>query len=76
MDIEKAGLFVKVNVAAQRARQIMQGAPPKIQTQSRKPAAIAIQEVERGLIEAYTPDELPSPEEIFEDEPEEEAAEI
>lgn len=59
MDANDAGLFLKVNIAAQRARQLMQGAAPKIDTKSRKPAAIAIQEVEKGLMEAYTPSELP-----------------
>jgi DNA-directed RNA polymerase subunit K/omega len=59
LDITAAGTFLKVNVAAQRARQLMQGAAPKIPTKSRKAAAIAIQEVESGLIEAFSPSELP-----------------
>lgn len=59
MNINEAGLFVKVNIAAQRARQLMQGAAPKVQTKSRKAAAIAIHEVESGAIEAYSPEELP-----------------
>lgn len=59
MNIAEAGTFMRVNIAAQRARQLMQGAAPKIQTSSRKAAAIAIQEVESGLVEAYTPSELP-----------------
>lgn len=59
MDINKAGIFLRVNVAAQRARQLMQGAAPKIPTKSRKAAAIAIQEVESGLIEAFGPSEMP-----------------
>lgn len=63
LDLDKAGIFQMVNVAAQRARQIMQGAAPAIQTNSRKPAAIAIQEVHRGLVDAYYPSELPDPEE-------------
>jgi DNA-directed RNA polymerase subunit K/omega len=50
---------MRVNVAAQRARQLMQGAAPKIATKSRKAAAIAIQEVELGLIEAFIPSEIP-----------------
>ncbi len=61
MDIDDAGLFIRVNIAAQRARQIMQGAPPKLQSSSRKPAAIAIQELEGGELEAFTPAELPDP---------------
>jgi DNA-directed RNA polymerase subunit K/omega len=59
LNIQEAGIFLKVNVAAQRARQLMQGAAPKIPTKSRKAAAIAIQEVESGLIEAYGPSEMP-----------------
>jgi DNA-directed RNA polymerase subunit K/omega len=59
LDIDKAGIFLRVNVAAQRARQLMQGAAPKISTKSRKAAAIAIQEVESGLIEAFSPSEMP-----------------
>jgi DNA-directed RNA polymerase subunit K/omega len=59
LDINEAGIFMRVNVAAQRARQLMQGAAPKIPTKSRKAAAIAIQEVELGLIEAFTPSEMP-----------------
>jgi DNA-directed RNA polymerase subunit K/omega len=50
---------LRVNVAAQRARQLMQGAAPKIATKSRKAAAIAIQEIEAGLIEAFSPSEMP-----------------
>ena len=59
MNLDEAAIFLRVNVAAQRARQLMQGAAPKISTKSRKAAAIAIQEVELGLIEAFTPDEMP-----------------
>lgn len=67
MDANDAGLFLRVNIAAQRARQLMQGAAPKVETRSRKPAAIAIQEVEEGQVEAYTPSELPEAvkEELF-----------
>lgn len=61
MDINEAGLFMKINIAAQRARQIMQGAVPRLQSRSRKPAAIAIQEVDDGLVEAFLPAELPDP---------------
>jgi DNA-directed RNA polymerase subunit K/omega len=59
LNINEAGIFLRVNVAAQRARQLMQGAAPKIATKSRKAAAIAIQEVELGLIEAFSPSEMP-----------------
>ena len=78
MDINEAGLFMRVNIAAQRARQIMQGAAPKIHSHSRKPAAIAIRELEGGELEAYTPEELPDPPEeaLLEDESEESEDEI
>ena len=74
MDIDEAALFVRINIAAQRARQIMQGAPPKIHSRSRKPAAIAIQELNDGLIEAFTSAELPDPPEeaLLDDDEEEE----
>ena len=61
MDITDASTFLRVNVAAQRARQLMQGAAPKVQTKSRKPAAIAIQEVQEDLVEAFSPEEIPEP---------------
>ena len=61
MDINEAALFTRINIAAQRARQIMQGAAPKIHSRSRKPAAIAIQELDDGLVEAFTSAELPDP---------------
>ncbi len=56
---EKGGTFLMVNVAAQRARQIMQGAPPLVPSSSRKPAAIAIREIEAGLVPYYLPSDLP-----------------
>ena len=52
--------FLMVNVAAQRARQIMQGATPLIRSTTRKPAAIAIREVRDGLIQHFLPEDLPS----------------
>jgi hypothetical protein len=50
----------------------MQGATPMSKTDSRKPAAIAIREVEGGLVPFYTLDQLPS---ILEPSSEDEAAE-
>ena len=47
------GTFLMVNIASQRARQLMQGAAPLIRTKSRKPAAIAIREIQRGLLPYY-----------------------
>jgi DNA-directed RNA polymerase subunit K/omega len=61
LDINDAALFMRINIAAQRARQIMQGAPPRLHSNSRKPAAIAIQELNGGYVEAFLPSELPDP---------------
>lgn len=54
--------FRFILVAAERAKQIQNGAPPKIDVKSRKPAYIAIKEAEQNLI----------PYEILEEEEEEE----
>ena len=52
------GPFLIANIASHRARQLMQGAAPVIRTKSRKPAAIAIREVQKGLLPYYmTPDD-------------------
>ncbi len=59
MAISDAGTFLIVNIVAQRARQLMQGATPLIRTKSRKPAAIAIREVEKDLIPYFMPGEIP-----------------
>lgn len=76
MDINDAALFMRINIAAQRARQIMQGAAPKIHSRSRKPAAIAIQELDLGYVEAFLPSELPDPpEEVLLDDEGDEGAE-
>ncbi len=42
--------FRFILVAAERAKQLQNGAPPKINLKSRKPAHVAIREVERGLV--------------------------
>ena len=49
-----------VNIASQRARQLMQGAAPVIRTKSRKPAAIAIREVQKGLLPYYMTTDAPT----------------
>lgn len=62
-----------VNIAAQRARQLMQGAAPLFRTKSRKPAAIALREVENGLLPFYRIEDQPQLADIeTEDEDEEE----
>ena len=66
------GAFLIVNIASQRARQLMQGAAPVIRTKSRKPAAIAIREVQKGLLPYYmTPEDPPLGAEEVEEEDEE-----
>jgi len=54
------GTFLMVNIASLRARQLMQGAAPLIRTKSRKPAAIAIREVQKGLLPYYMTPDAPS----------------
>ncbi|HEX9725938.1 MAG TPA: DNA-directed RNA polymerase subunit omega [Vicinamibacteria bacterium] len=54
------GTFLIVNIASLRARQLMQGAAPLIRTRSRKPAAIAIREVQKGLVPYYMTPDAPS----------------
>lgn len=54
--------FRFILVAAERAKQIQNGAPPKIETKSRKAAPIAMKEVQQGMV----------PFEILEEEEEEE----
>jgi DNA-directed RNA polymerase subunit omega len=39
-----------VLLAAKRSKQIQKGAKPRVQTGSRKPTRVALEEVERGLI--------------------------
>ena len=42
--------FRFILVAAERAKQIQHGAPSRIEVQSRKPAFIAVKEVEENLV--------------------------
>jgi DNA-directed RNA polymerase omega subunit len=42
--------FLKVLIAAQRAKQIHRGARPHVQNSNKRATRIAIEEVERGLI--------------------------
>jgi DNA-directed RNA polymerase omega subunit len=42
--------FRFILVAAERAKQIQNGAPPKIEVKSAKPAYVAIREVEQNLV--------------------------
>lgn len=43
--------FRFILVAAERAKQIQNGARPRIDVKSRKPAFIAIKETEQGLVD-------------------------
>ncbi len=42
--------FRFILVAAERAKQLQHGAPPRIKSESRKAASIAVQEVEENLV--------------------------
>lgn len=42
--------YVLVVAAAKRARQLMQGAEPRIQSESRHPVTIALEELAKGEI--------------------------
>ena len=42
--------FRFILVAAERAKQLQNGAPPRLDLKSRKPAFVAIREVEKGLV--------------------------
>ena len=42
--------FRFILVAAERAKQIQQGAPPRIDVKSKKPAFIAVKEMEENLV--------------------------
>jgi DNA-directed RNA polymerase subunit omega len=58
--------FRFILVAAERAKQVQNGAPPKIEVKSTKPAFIAVREVEQNLV----------PYEILEEAPEDQDMEI
>jgi len=47
---EYGSKFRFILVAAERAKQIQNGAPPKIPVRSRKPSRIAIEEAKAGVI--------------------------
>jgi len=48
-------------VAARRARQLQGGAPPVIDTQSRKPCRIAQDEIKAGKVKLVVPEVQASP---------------
>ena len=57
--------FRMILVAAERAKQLQRGAPPRVDAKARKPAHIALEEVEKNLV----------PYQILEEEEEEEEEE-
>ena len=57
--------FRLILVAAERAKQLQRGAPPRVDSKSRKAAHIALEEIEKNLV----------PYQILEDEEEEEEEE-
>jgi DNA-directed RNA polymerase subunit omega len=58
--------FRFITVAAQRAKQLQSGAKPRVDTRSRKPTRVAVEETIAGAVSWEVSDELPgveSPEE-------------
>ena len=54
--------FRRVLVAAHRAEQIMKGARPKVEVAKRKPTRVAMEEVDRSLVDwGYGPPPQPEP---------------
>ncbi|MBV9180851.1 MAG: DNA-directed RNA polymerase subunit omega [Acidobacteria bacterium] len=51
-------------VAARRARQLQNGAPPVIETHSRKPCRIAQDEIKAGKVKWVIPEAAASPVEV------------
>jgi len=54
--------FRFITVAAQRAKQLQGGAKPRVETRSRKPTRIAVEEAAAGTISWEVLEELPRPE--------------
>jgi DNA-directed RNA polymerase subunit omega len=50
------GRFVLSNLAAKRAKQLREGAPPLVRTDSNHPLTIALAEIAAGKIKAILPD--------------------
>jgi DNA-directed RNA polymerase omega subunit len=53
--------FRFITVASQRAKQIQNGAKPRVDARSRKPTRVAIQEVLAGAVSWELRDEVPRP---------------
>lgn len=65
--------FRFILVAAERAKQIQNGAPPKIDVKSAKPAYIAVREVEQNLIPFEILEEAPQDQDMEEYDDEEQS---
>jgi DNA-directed RNA polymerase subunit K/omega len=57
LKIEESSQFMQANAVAQRVRQLILGAAPKVKTPSRRPTAIALAELKAGKLEVYDPRE-------------------
>jgi DNA-directed RNA polymerase subunit omega len=53
------GKFVLSNLAAKRAKQLREGAPPLVRIESNHPLTIALAEIAAGKIKAILPDIVP-----------------
>ncbi|NMA48753.1 MAG: DNA-directed RNA polymerase subunit omega [Tissierellia bacterium] len=54
--LEEENRYTLVMVAAKRARQIIDGSRPKLDSKFSKPVTIALDEITHGLIEYVKPD--------------------
>jgi DNA-directed RNA polymerase subunit omega len=55
--LERVGSkYAMVILAARRARQLVNGAPPLVETPYTKPVSIALEELRAGKLEYRTPD--------------------
>ena len=57
MKIEESSQFLQANAVAQRVRQLIMGAAPRVKTTSRRPTAIALAELKADKLEVYDPRE-------------------
>lgn len=53
--------FRFITVASQRAKQIQNGAKPRVDSRSRKPTRVAMQEVLAGAVSWEVREEVPQP---------------
>jgi DNA-directed RNA polymerase subunit omega len=53
--------FRFITVAAQRAKQLQNGAKPRVEVRSRKSTRVAIDEVVAGAVSWEVKDEIPAP---------------